>query len=257
LRTAQCHVVLLGPRQVLEQVAELVRRDDPHIDLQSGMKAQPHARLARRLRRLDELEVGGGARQRQRIRGRGDHVEVLDRLGHAARRTRDLDPLGSGVSLELAHQPLADLERPVEHDARTRAGGHDRLKRLQDGGLCLGAEPLELLDAVLLRRLTQGVQGINAELLEETSGTLWTESGQPCYLNQPGRELCAQLHRGRNRPVIGERQNLFLNRAADARELGGATLPGQRGHRNGRLADSFGRVAISDHPVDDRAVELG
>ena len=44
-RVAQRHVVLLGAREVLEQVAELIRRDDLQIDLERGVCAQTHAGL--------------------------------------------------------------------------------------------------------------------------------------------------------------------------------------------------------------------
>src|ERR1700749_844721 len=45
----------------------------------------------------DELQGGGGGGQRERIVCGGDHVEVLDRVGHPSRRPGQLDPLGGRV----------------------------------------------------------------------------------------------------------------------------------------------------------------
>ena len=118
-RVTQGHVVLLGSREVLEQVAELVGCDDSQVDSQPGMRAQTSARLSGPGRGLDQLEGRGGADQGRGVSRRGDHVEVLDAVGPAPGRARQLDPLGRRIGLERRHQRLAHRERPVEHD---RAG---------------------------------------------------------------------------------------------------------------------------------------
>ena len=56
-RVAERHVVLLGTGEVLEQVAELVRRDDLQVDAQGRVGPHPHPRLSRRAGRLDQVEV--------------------------------------------------------------------------------------------------------------------------------------------------------------------------------------------------------
>ncbi len=102
---------------MLEQVAELVGLDDPQVDRDPGVGAQPDAARRRRACLLDEVELGGGAGQRERIGRGGDHVEVLDGVGHAPRRPRELDLLGGGVGAQRRDQRLADRERAAEHDA--------------------------------------------------------------------------------------------------------------------------------------------
>ena len=57
-------------------------------------------------------------------------------------------------------------------------------------------------------------------------------------------------------PVSSSATHLLLERLADARQLGDPAVAGQRDDRDGRLAHRLGRVAVGDHAVDDRAVEL-
>ncbi len=90
---AQRHVVLLGAGQVLEQVAVLVGRDDPQVDRQPRVGAQPHARVARGARRLDQIELRGRAGERAGVGGGGDQVEVLDAVGHPAGGSGERHPL--------------------------------------------------------------------------------------------------------------------------------------------------------------------
>jgi hypothetical protein len=49
---------------------------------------------------------------------------------------------------------------------------------------------------------------------------------------------------------------LLLQRLADAREAGDAALARQRTHRDRRVTDRLGRVAVGDHAVHDGPVEL-
>ncbi len=115
-RVAQRHVVLLGAGQVLQQVPELVGLDDPQVDVDPGVGTQPHACRRRRARVLDEVERGRRARQRQRIGGGGDHVEVLDGVGHPPGRAGQLHLDRGGVLAQRRHQRLAGSERLVEDD---------------------------------------------------------------------------------------------------------------------------------------------
>jgi hypothetical protein len=77
------------------------------------------------------------------------------------------------------------------------------------------------------------------------------------HLDHAGRELGAQLDRGRDVARFGQRDDLLLDGGADAGQLGGAVLTGQRQYGRGRLTDRLGRVAVGVRAVDGGAVELG
>jgi hypothetical protein len=165
------------------------------------------------------------------------------------------------VLAQGAQQFLADHERAVEHDAPAAAVAVSLLgapggDRGQDGLLRLGPEPLERAD--LLRRCggLQGVHRVDGELLEQATGALGSQAGQAGDLQQAHGELGPELDRRRDVAVVGEGQDLLLDDRADARQLGGAALAGQRGDRDRRVAHRLGRVAIRDDPVDDRPIEL-
>ena len=113
---AQRHVVLLGAGQVLEQVAELVGLDDPQVDADARVRSQPDAGRRCCPGLLDQVELGRGPGQRERIGRGGDHVEVLDRVGHPPGRPRQLDIDRGRVLAQRRHQRLADGERPAQHD---------------------------------------------------------------------------------------------------------------------------------------------
>ena len=82
-------------REVLEQVAELLLRHDPEVDLQAGVGE--HACAPHRRSRRSPREPVRGERlgQRRRVVGGRDQVEVLAGLGPAPRRAGDLDLFGT------------------------------------------------------------------------------------------------------------------------------------------------------------------
>ena len=91
------HVVLLGAGEVLQQVAELVGRHDAQVDRQPGVRRARPPRAspavpspARRTRSASSS--ASARRERGRVVGRGDDVEVLDGLGQPARAAGELAP---------------------------------------------------------------------------------------------------------------------------------------------------------------------
>ena len=247
---------------MLQQVAELVRGDDPQVDLEPGVGAQPDPGLAGILRRLHEFELGRELGQGPRVRGGGDDVEVLDAVGHPPRRAGQLHPVGGGMLAQGGDQLLTHVERAPELDPSRTALAPVAGRRLgcQRGGqealLGLGAEPLELADLPGLGRRAQRRQRVDRELFVEPPRPLGPEPGQPRDLEQAGRELGPQLGRGGNHAVVGERHHLLLDRRADPGQLGRAALAGQAGHRHRGVADRLGGVAVGDDAVDDGPVEL-
>ena len=261
---AQRHVVLLGTREVLHQVAELIGRDDPQVDLQPRMGPQSHAGLAGSLRRFHQLERGRGLSERERVPGGRDHVEILDAVGHPPCRACELDALGRRMLAQRGDQLLADVQRLVEHDPpgsaavagavgalgqRSGRGGEDAL-------LGLRAKALELADLLSLGRRRQRLQRVDRKLLVQTACALGPESLEPRDLEEPGRELGPQLRRRRDHAVVRECDHLLLDDRADSGELRGAPLSRERGHRYRRVANRLGRIPVGDDPMDDRPVEL-
>ena len=100
----------------------------------------------------------------------------------------------------------------------------------------------------------------SSESMESSSNSrrarLGPRPGSRVISSRPTRELGAQLDRRRDVAVVGQGQDLLLDDRADARQFGGATLAGQRGHRHRGVAHRLGRVAVGHDPVDDRPVEL-
>ena len=144
-------------------------------------------------------------------------------------------------------------------ESRMRGAGAalGRLRqRLEQLLLDLRAEPAQLADLLLLGGRAQRVERVDAELVVEPPRALRPEARQVHDRDQPGRELVAQLLRGRDVAGLVERVDLLLERLADAVDLGHAALARHRGHRHRGLAHGLGRRAVGDHAVVDRAVEL-
>ena len=120
-RLAQRDVVRRRAGEVLQQVAEVLRRDDAQVDRQAGVRAPARGVLVGRRRRLDEVELAERAHQRAGVARRRDDVEVLDGVGLAARRAGELDALGGGVLAQRGDDLLADRQGAVQQHALGRA----------------------------------------------------------------------------------------------------------------------------------------
>jgi hypothetical protein len=100
------------------------------------------------------------------------------------------------------------------------------------------------------------LERVDPELVVELLRPLRPEPGQPRHVDQPGRELRAQLLERGDRAGVEERHELLLERLADAGQRRHTALPGEPRDRHRRVADGLRRVAVGDDAVDDRAVEL-
>ncbi len=257
---AQGRVVAARAGEVLEQVPALLGCRDPQLHGDAGVRQPTRPRLARRAHALDLLELGQLRRELRRGRARRHQVEVLDAVGLPAHRTGDQHLRAAIRPLrERAHQLLRELGRAREDDPLgLPRGGRAAVvgERLQDAFLELRAEALDAPDALGERRLAQGRDGVNPELVVEQPRALGPEPGQPRELHQSGRKLRPQALGGGDRARFGEVDDLLLQRLADPLQLGGAPLAGEAGDRDGRFARRFRGPLIGHHAVHDRPVEL-
>ena len=168
-------------------------------------------------------------------------TSLATRDARAAPRPAARRPRARGSSTIRAGRSPAPSNRSV---------GEDRL-------LGLRAEALELADLAAPRRRSRSD---SSESIPSSSysrrARLGPSPGRRVISISPGGNLRAQLDERRDRAVVGEREDLLLDRSRRPRELGGAALARERRHRHGRLADRLGGVPVRDDPVDRGAVEL-
>ena len=110
-RRAERLVVLPGAGEVLEQVAEVLRRDDPEVDRQAVVGHRLHPGGALVLHLADQRQLGERRGERVRVARGGHDVEVLAALGPAPRRPRHLHPVGGRMLADRGHEGIGDLER--------------------------------------------------------------------------------------------------------------------------------------------------
>ena len=219
---AQLHVVRLGAGEVLEQVAEGLRGDDPQVDRDPVVGLRPHAVRARVPGRGDQRAGGEVLGQRRGLLGGRDQVDVLAGLGPAPHRARHLDPVGGGMLAQRrAPAPRRSAAPSRAAPARTpRSGSPSRSSAASTFSSDLRAEALQLADALRLRRRLQVLQRGDAELVEEAPRGLRPHPRHPRHLDQGRRELRLQLHRGGDLAGLQQRVDLFRQRLADAGDLG-------------------------------------
>ncbi len=115
---AQLHVVGLRAREVLQDVAELLRRDDPQVHLHARVRDHPRAGLARGGDALDQRQLGQCRDQRLDVARRGDDVDVLGRVPHPAHGPGDLHAVGGRMVAQRARDLLGHRDRARQQDAR-------------------------------------------------------------------------------------------------------------------------------------------
>ena len=253
---AQRLVVLPGAREVLEQVAEGLLRHDPEVHRQPGVGDRLRAGLAGRRDRVDRVELRERLHERGRVARRHDDVEVLHGVRAAPGAARQLHAQGGRVVAQRGHHLLAHRERLREQHARLGAAVGARRQRGQDVLLGLRAEALHVLELAALGGAAQVVDRVHPDLVVEQLGALGAEPGDARDLHEARRDPLLQLVGGRDRAGLEQRVDLLGDRLPDARELGRAALLRQLGHGHAGLADRLRRVAVGDHAVHDRAVEL-
>ena len=255
-RLAQRHVVVLGAGEVLQHVAELVGGDALEVDRQAGVEHHPRARVARALDGLHERVPGERGDHRGHVGRRGDHVEVLDRVGAAAQRAGGLDPVGARRRAQRVDDLLGERLRAREQEARRRlavVAGRELLEQLLLG---LRAEPAQPPQLLALGRAAQRLERVDAQLVVEAPRALRPEAGQVHHRDHAARELRAQLRRLLGIARVDERLELVLERLADPRQLGHAAVAHELLDGHGGLAHRPGGCAVREDAIGHRAVEL-
>ena len=255
---AQLHVVGLGAGEVLQQVAEGGRGDDPQVDRDAVVGLGADAVGAGSAGGGDQRVAGEVLGEGCRLVGGGDQVDVLAGLGPAPGRAGDLDPVGGRVLAQRRRQLLGDRAHLGEQQP---AGARvlvvaEPLQLGQHPFLDLRPEPLELADLLRLGGGLEVLDRRHPELVEEAPGGFGPEAGDPGHLDQGRREFRLQLHRRRDLAGLQQGVDLFRQRLADPGDLGRPALRRQLGDRDRALADRGRGLAVGEDPVFDRAVEL-
>jgi hypothetical protein len=83
----------------------------------------------------------------------------------------------------------------------------------------LPAEAADVAQPLLLGGLLQRLERVDPQLVEELAGALGPEARQPGHVDEPGRELRAQLLERGDRPRVEQGHELLLERLADPRSV--------------------------------------
>ena len=247
----------LGAGEVLEQVAERRGRDDPQVDRDAVLRDAARAVVAAAGGGADHLERGERRDDRGRIVGRDDDVEVLDAVAQAPRGPRDLGADDRGLGAQPLDDPLGDLERAGQRDARAGRALVVRLERGEDRRLGLRARSPSARGRGPRspRRAAHPASRRRAPRTAAARSSGPTPSSR-VIATTPGGNFARSFSAAGIEPGLQQRRQLLLERLADARQLGHAALAHHPRDRLGRVADRLRGVAVGDDAVDHRAVQL-
>ena len=178
-RCARCE-----PVKCWSRLPNCVGRDDAQVDAACRVRAR-RARPPRRARADATRSRSSSAKalgQRARVGRGGDDVEVLDAVGHAARRAGQLDPVRRRMRAQRRDDRARRRRaRGASSDARPRRAR--RRGGLEGGEQVLLGLRAEALAASRSRsrlgRLAQRLERVDAELVVEPARALGPEAGQP------------------------------------------------------------------------------
>ena len=255
---AQLHVVGLGAGEVLEQVAEGLRRrrsaGRPRSPLWVWARTPlgpglPAAAISGWAARCSASAAGSSA---VAIRSMSLQVSAQRRT-EPATSTR----LAAGCSRSAAASSSA-IGRTFESSRRPgpSPGSPSRSSAARMFSSAFGPRPLTSRILSPSAASFRSSSEADLELVEEAARGFRAEAGDPGHLDQGRRELRLQLHRGGDLAGLQQRVDLFRQRLADAGDLGRPPCGGQLGDRDRALADRLGGGAVGEHPVFDGAVEL-
>ena len=162
----------------------------------------------------------------------------------------------AGCSRSAVGELLGDRQHLRQQHPTRRALLAEPVERREHALLELRAQPLDRAHALLLGGRPQVVEAGDPELVVEPARGLRADTRQPRDLHERRRELRLQLGRGGDLAGVEQGDDLSLERGADPRQLGHPAGAGQLLDRDRALLDHPRRLAVGEHPVADRAVEL-
>ena len=254
---AQLDVVLGRPGEVLEQVPVGSGRDDPQVDGDPVVGRDPSARPRPR----SPWSPPGDGPRAPAPSAAGSLAVAIRSMSWQVSVRRRAEPATSTASLAgWARRSCASCSATGStSESSSRSPGAPSVElaeRRQHVLLGLRPEALELADPLLLGGGAQLLEARDAELVVEAARRLRAHPGDHGHLDQRGRELSLQLRRGGDLAAVEQRQDLLLQRLADAGQLGRPAGTGEVLDRDGALPDHSGRLAVGEHAVPDRPVEL-
>ncbi len=249
----QRDVVRLRAREVLEQIAVAIRRDDAQVEPEPVVRDDRGLRLALRLDLGDPVQAREVVRQRDGIVGCGDDVEIANRLCPAADRAG----LGDLVARGMLTEDLDDgLDRRKRHGQQRSLLLRLLVECLQDPLLGLRPEPGQGPEAFGLGRLAQLVERRDAELLPDPARGLRPERGQAQELGHAGGDLLLAPRQRLDLARVDDLDDLALDRLADPGQVLRVAVDRELRDRPGSRADLVGRPSIREHAELLLAVEL-
>ncbi len=249
-------VVVLRAREVLQEVAERLRRDDAQVE------AKPFARDDRRLRVALRRHIDDPAQLREMpcqvggIRSARDDVEVAERLLPAPHRPRLRDRERRRQLAQCRNHRLHLGQAATEQVAvglralgLVSKGGEDLL-------LALRPEPGERPQPFRLGSRLELVERLDAELAPDASCRLRPETRQLHEEDDLGRDTGLLLRQRLDLADLDDLDDLLLDRPADALQLLRSPVERELGDRGRRLAHARGRAAVGDDPERVLPLEL-
>ena len=204
---------------MLEQVAELVGRDDPQVDVEPGVRAAARAGVvagaptarstsssAKASTAPPDLAVAMMSRsltESARRRGDAGQLDAPRRPGARAARAMIASAISARAGAACAASGVSAT--PRSNDASTFSSN-------------FGAEALHVAQLLGLGGGAQRVERVDPEVVVELARALGPEARQARHLDQPRRELRAQ-RAATGFARVEQRDELVLQRLADARQL--------------------------------------
>ena len=217
-RGAQRLVVLLRPGQVLEQVAEVLGRDDPQVDADAVVRDRARAGLPGRARLGDQRQRAERVRQRPRRRTPWRPGRCPCTCPSSASRCRRSRP-GRRRAARAGRRAAPPRSAAPSTAAASASGARPRRRRARAG--CSPRPSARSRWSSRRRCSSAACFSSSRDAIPISSKSLRARFGpearQAGDLDEAGRVLRLQLLRRRDRPGVEQRVQLLLDRLADAR----------------------------------------
>src|SRR5208283_2206580 len=188
----QMHIVRLRAGKIGQRRAETLWGHDAQIDLQTVFQHDGRFRPARPGYLGDTWKGDEMLRDRGGIRGRGNDIEVADRLAPAPKAARDLQFLDrrafAQIRAQLCGDPRGfDVEDSLSFRRLVMGQG------FQDAFLDLRPKTANLADTLGFNRARQVIAVANMEMVDQQFEALRTEAWKIAQLEESGRKFRGQV----------------------------------------------------------------